>query len=151
MSGRGPRGRARSRTDTAQTPIPASTSEAESGRGRGIVPTTTELTPAAAGGGSPTGSGSGSGSGGSPTSGAGTSDKSRESPPQPAVGRAATRGKPAIQPQGPLETGVLDPLSRLSLQGEPQEQRRQREIELVPFTKPPTCTDKKGKNNNFIF
>jgi hypothetical protein len=150
MSGRGPRGRARSRTDTAQAPIPASTSEAESGRGRGIVPTTTELAPTAAGGGSPTGSGSGSG--GSPTSGAGNgSDKSRESPPQPAVGRAATRGKPAIQPQGPLETGVLDPLSRLSLQGEHQEQRRQREIELVPFTKPPTCADKRGTNINFIF
>jgi hypothetical protein len=148
MSGRGPRGRARSRTDTAQAPIPASTSEAESGRGRGIVPTTTELAPTAAGGGSPTGSGSG----GSPTSGAGNgSDKSRESPPQPAVGRAATRGKPAIQPQGPLETGVLDPLSRLSLQGEHQEQRRQREIELVPFTKPPTCADKRGTNINFIF
>lgn len=147
MSGRGPRGRARSRTDTAQAPIPAPTSEAESGRGRGIVPATTEQAPAAAGGGSPTGSGSGSGSGGSPTSGAGTaSDKSRESPPQPAVGRAATRGKPAIQPQGPLETGLLDPLSRLSLQGEHQEQRRQREIELVPLTKPLTCTDKKGKD-----
>ena len=150
MSGRGPRGRARNRTETAQAANSTPSTEAESGRGRGLPTQEAAAAPVAAGGGSPTGSGSGSGSGGSPTSGTGAgSDKSRESPPQPAVGRAATRGKPLTQP-GALETGVLDPLSRLSLHSEQQEQRKPRQIELVPITRPVTCKIKTGeKTFNF--
>ena len=144
MSGRGPRGRARNRSDTVQAPNAQVAAEAESGRGRGLPPVTQPVVPVAAGG-SPTGSGSGSG--GSPTSGNGNgSDKSHDSPPQPSVGRAATRGKTSIQPLGIQETGLIDPISRLSLkEGEQPEHQRRREIDAVPYMRPPSCLEKRGK------
>ena len=148
MSGRAPRGRARTRSDAPQ-PLAGVTAEAESGRGRGLPPAQQETTPVLPGGDSPPPAGPG----GSPTGSNGNdngSERSRDSSQQgvASLGRATNRGRSAAT-TGIIESNVIDPLSRLSLQtaeGERQQPRKQREfIESVPFTRPESCTNKMGK------
>ncbi len=143
MSGRGPRGRARTRSDVAQSAVTGMAEAAETGRGRGIPPSAQEAEPLVPGR-SPTGSGS-------PTGSSNDNGSGKSSPPQAqpvSVGRAAIRGKSG-QPTGMIETGLIEPLERLSLlaTGEAGEERQpaRRQIEFVPVTKPESCKDKRGK------
>ena len=150
MSGRGPRGRARNRTETAEAPNSTPSTEAESGPNRGLPTQEAPKAPAPI----PKQSINRNWIETEIETGRNRGLPSQEATEaQPVADGGSQTGQTDTSPikiSSNTNPELVDPLSRLSLHSEQQEQRKPRQIELVPITRPVTCKIKTGeKTFNF--